>query len=109
MVDAEYERWEGRFAVADYIFGKAPNYFLVACKPLLPRSGKALAIADGEGRNGVWLAEQGLDVVSVDFSPAAQRNATARAWASPSGVSGWSLWTISVPPTLPVDWPWRTR
>jgi SAM-dependent methyltransferase len=75
MVDAEYERWEGRFAVADYIFGKAPNYFLVACKPLLPRSGKALAIADGEGRNGVWLAEQGLDVVSVDFSPAAQRKA----------------------------------
>jgi SAM-dependent methyltransferase len=79
MVDAEYARWEGRFAVADYIFGKAPNYFLVACKPLLPRSGKALAIADGEGRNGVWLAEQGLDVVSVDFSPAAQRKAKALA------------------------------
>ena len=75
MVDAEYERWEGRFAVADYIFGKAPSYFLVSCKPLLPRSGKALAIADGEGRNGVWLAEQGLDVVSVDFSPAALRKA----------------------------------
>ena len=75
MVDAEYERWEGRFAVADYIFGTAPNYFLVSCKPSLPRSGKALAIADGEGRNGVWLAEQGLDVVSVDFSPAAQRKA----------------------------------
>jgi SAM-dependent methyltransferase len=75
MVDAEYERWEGRFAVADYIFGTAPNYFLVSCKPLLPRCGTALAIADGEGRNGVWLAEQGLDVVSVDFSPAAQRKA----------------------------------
>jgi SAM-dependent methyltransferase len=81
MADAEYERWEGRFAVADYIFGKAPNYFLVACKPLLPRCGKALAIADGEGRNGVWLAEQGLDVVSVDFSPAAQRKAKALARA----------------------------
>jgi SAM-dependent methyltransferase len=77
MREPEYERWEGRFAVADYIFGKAPNYFLVACKPLLPRSGKALAIADGEGRNGVWLAEQGLEVVSVDFSPAAQDKAKA--------------------------------
>jgi SAM-dependent methyltransferase len=74
-VDAEYERWESRFAVADYIFGKSPNYFLVSCKLLLPRSGKALAIADGEGRNGVWLAEQGLEVVSIDFSPAAQRKA----------------------------------
>jgi cyclopropane fatty-acyl-phospholipid synthase-like methyltransferase len=72
---SEYERWEGRFGVPEYIFGKEPNYFLVSCKPLLPASGKALAVADGEGRNGVWLAEQGLDVLSVDFSPTAQRKA----------------------------------
>jgi SAM-dependent methyltransferase len=75
----EYERWEGRFGVPDYVFGKAPNYFLHACKPLLPASGKALAVADGEGRNGVWLAEQGLDVLSIDFSPAAQQKAKALA------------------------------
>jgi SAM-dependent methyltransferase len=75
----EYERWEGRFGVADYIFGKAPNYFLASCKALLPKSGKALAIADGEGRNGVWLAEQGLDVLSIDFSPSAQGKAQALA------------------------------
>jgi ubiquinone/menaquinone biosynthesis C-methylase UbiE len=49
--------------------------FLASCKSLLPKSGRALAVADGEGRNGVWLAEQGLDVVSIDFSPAAQRKA----------------------------------
>jgi SAM-dependent methyltransferase len=72
---SEYERWEARFAVPDYAFGKAPNYFLASCKPLLPRSGRALAVADGEGRNGVWLAEQGLDVLSIDFSPSAQRKA----------------------------------
>src|SRR5262249_53510933 len=48
-------------------------------KPLLPKSGKALAVADGEGRNGVWLAEQGLDVLSIDFSPSAQRKAEALA------------------------------
>ena len=71
----EYERWEGRYGVPEYIFGKEPNYFLRSCKPLLPASGKALAVADGEGRNGVWLAEQGLDVLSIDFSPAAQRKA----------------------------------
>jgi SAM-dependent methyltransferase len=75
----EYQRWEGRFSSPDYIFGTQPNYFLAACKPLLPRSGTALAVADGEGRNGVWLAEQGLDVTSLDFSPSAQRKAAALA------------------------------
>jgi SAM-dependent methyltransferase len=76
----DYERWEGRFAAeTDYVFGTAPNYFLAACKPLLPGSGAALAVADGEGRNGVWLAEQGLDVLSLDFSPAAQKKAAALA------------------------------
>jgi cyclopropane fatty-acyl-phospholipid synthase-like methyltransferase len=72
---SEYERWEGRYGVPDYIFGRQPNYFLASCKPLLPASGKALAVADGEGRNGVWLAEQGLDVLSIDFSPSAQQKA----------------------------------
>jgi ubiquinone/menaquinone biosynthesis C-methylase UbiE len=76
---SEFARWESRFAKPDYEFGKAPNEFLARCKPLLPKSGKALAVADGEGRNGVWLAEQGLDVTSTDFSPAAQRKARALA------------------------------
>jgi SAM-dependent methyltransferase len=76
---SEYERWEARYGVPDYAFGKEPNYFLASCKALLPRSGKALAVADGEGRNGVWLAEQGLDVLSVDFSPSAQRKGEALA------------------------------
>jgi len=76
---SEYERWEGRFDVPDYVFGTEPNYFLASRKALLPRSGKALAVADGEGRNGIWLAQQGLEVVSVDFSPAAQRKAAALA------------------------------
>ena len=76
---SEYERWEGRYGVSDYIFGKEPNYFLASCKPLLPAAGRALAVADGEGRNGVWLAEQGLAVVSIDFSPSAQAKARALA------------------------------
>ena len=76
---SEYERWQGRYAVPEYIFGTEPNAFLVSCKPLLPASGKALAVADGEGRNGVWLAEQGLDVLSIDFSPAAQQKAESLA------------------------------
>jgi SAM-dependent methyltransferase len=75
----EYARWEARFAPPDYAFGKEPNYFLKSCRKLLPQSGRALAVADGEGRNGVWLAQQGLDVVSLDFSPAAQKKARALA------------------------------
>lgn len=81
---AEFERWQARFSTPDYAFGKEPNSFLASCRPLLPASGKALAIADGEGRNGVWLAKQGLDVLSLDFSPAAQ--AKARALARENGV-----------------------
>lgn len=81
----EYERWEARYAAPEYAFGKEPNDFLATCKPLLPRSGRVLAVADGEGRNGVWLAEQGLDVVSVDFSPSAQNK--ARALAAERGVN----------------------
>ena len=72
---SEYDRWETRYAINDFVFGKAPNYFLASCKALLPKSGKVLAVADGEGRNGVWLAEQGLDVLSLDFSPTAQAKA----------------------------------
>lgn len=71
----EYERWEARYAMPEYAFGKEPNHFLASCKPMLPRSGRVLAVADGEGRNGVWLAEQGLDVMSIDFSPSAQSKA----------------------------------
>lgn len=82
---SEFERWEARYASPAYAFGKEPNYFLASCKPLLPRRGRALAVADGEGRNGVWLAEQGLDVVSLDFSPAAQKK--ARALAAERGVT----------------------
>jgi SAM-dependent methyltransferase len=78
---SEYQRWEGRFAAPEYIFGTAPNHFLAARKHLLPPRGKALAFADGEGRNGVWLAEQGLDVLSLDRSPAAQKKALALAAA----------------------------
>jgi len=76
---AEFDRWQERFSTPDYAFGKEPNEFLVRCRPLLPRSGKVLAVADGEGRNGVWLARQGLDVLSLDFSPAAQVKARALA------------------------------
>lgn len=69
--EAQLARWNQRFSTEDYLFGTAPNAFLASQQRLLRgiSGGTALSIADGEGRNGVFLAEQGLDVLSVDFSP----------------------------------------
>ncbi|SFZ81277.1 Methyltransferase domain-containing protein [Devosia enhydra] len=60
--------WDEKFSRGGYYFGEAPNAFLASQKHRLPASGTALAIADGEGRNGVWLAEQGLAVTAIDSS-----------------------------------------
>jgi cyclopropane fatty-acyl-phospholipid synthase-like methyltransferase len=80
----EYERWEARYSAPDFIFGTAPNAFLKEKTSLLRKGQSALSIADGEGRNGVFLAGQGLDVLSLDFSPQAQ--AKARKLADERGV-----------------------
>ena len=61
--------WDERYDRADYIFGEAPNAFLAAQAARLTGYRTALAVADGEGRNGVFLAEQGLDVMAIDASP----------------------------------------
>lgn len=71
--------WDARYAGADYRFGEAPNAFLARQAPRLKPGMKALAVADGEGRNGVWLAQQGLDVLSFDISPRAVEKAKALA------------------------------
>ena len=63
-----HDHWNSRYANDDYLFGTEPNAFLASRTDLLVAGQKALAIADGEGRNGVFLAERGLDVHSVDFS-----------------------------------------
>lgn len=77
--------WDTRFATEDYVFGTAPNAFLAAQARRLRPGMMALAIADGEGRNGVWLAEQGLDVITTDVSPVAI--AKARRLAADRGVA----------------------
>jgi cyclopropane fatty-acyl-phospholipid synthase-like methyltransferase len=82
---SERDRWGKRYTAPGYLFGTEPNAFLKSQAHLLRKGQTALAIADGEGRNGVFLAEQGLDVLSVDFSPEAQ--AKARALAAQRGVS----------------------
>jgi SAM-dependent methyltransferase len=76
---SEWERWETRFSEPDYLFGTEPNAFLKRQAHLFKPGQKALSIADGEGRNGVFLAECGLDVLAMDFSPTALAKAAALA------------------------------
>lgn len=74
--------WNERFGSDEYLFGTAPNAFLARQGRYLKPGMRALAIADGEGRNGVWLAQQGLDVLSTDFSPVALAKADKLAAAA---------------------------
>ncbi|MFO1334875.1 MAG: class I SAM-dependent methyltransferase [Piscinibacter sp.] len=77
--------WNQRYAGDELLFGEAPNDYLRAQAPRLPRHGRALCVADGEGRNSVWLAQQGLQVDAFDI---AERGvAKARALARRHGVA----------------------
>ncbi|MCW8854365.1 MAG: class I SAM-dependent methyltransferase [Gammaproteobacteria bacterium] len=59
--------WDERYSADEYAYGKQPNDFLVESINKIP-AGKVLCLADGEGRNSVYLAEQGFEVTSVDSS-----------------------------------------
>lgn len=61
--------WDERFQQATYVYGEAPNDFLAANWPLFPK-GEILSLGEGEGRNAVYLAEQGLEVHALDGSQA---------------------------------------
>lgn len=77
-------RWDRRYAAEAYAFGTEPNEFLVEVAPLIP-SGRVLCLAEGEGRNAVWLAGRGHEVTAVDASTVGI--AKARALARARGVT----------------------
>ena len=83
---SEFERWQTRFSAPGYLFGTEPNAFVKRNADLIKTKagGNALSIADGEGRNGVFIAQCGLNVLSLDFSPTAQEK--ARQLAAERGV-----------------------
>ena len=61
--------WNERFNQEEFIFGTEPNEYLVEqTQKYLKAGDQVLCIADGEGRNGVWLAKQGMQVVGFDAS-----------------------------------------
>lgn len=75
--------WDERYAGDEYVYGTEPNDFLAAHAALL--QGPVLSLAEGEGRNAVFLAARGLDVLGVDGS--AVGLAKARKLAATRGVS----------------------
>lgn len=77
--------WDARYAPPGTLFGEEPNRYLEAQAARLRPGMRALALGDGEGRNGAWLAGQGLEVTAVDWSAAGL--AKARALAASRGVA----------------------
>ena len=90
--------WDERYAAEHYIFGTTPNVFLASQAARIHPGMRALAVADGEGRNGVWLAEQGAQVHAIDFSPLALEK--ARKLAEARGV------TIELEQADVLEWSW---
>ena len=76
--------WDERYQKDRFMFSTNPNAFLVEQVP--EKGGTVLAVGDGEGRNGVWLAEQGWAVTSLDYS--AEGIAKTETLAAQRGVTG---------------------
>ncbi len=91
--------WNDRYAQPGYLFGTEPAKFLLDNAAFLPPAGaRTLAVADGEGRNSVWLAGCGMDVVAMEAAPNAL--AKARALARERGVD------VDFRQALIEDWDW---
>lgn len=76
--------WNKRFEGEQYLFGREPNRYLLAQAAQLAPGSRVLCVADGEGRNSVWLAQQGMRVDAFDISEAGV--AKARRLAADAGV-----------------------
>jgi hypothetical protein len=73
--------WDSAYAAPEYKYGEAPNDFLVRQEPRFPRGARIFVPGDGEGRNGVWLAGRGHQVMTIDASRVGVMKAQALAAA----------------------------
>jgi cyclopropane fatty-acyl-phospholipid synthase-like methyltransferase len=96
--DDSREFWNKRFAADEYIFGRDANVFLQSQRALFKPGMRVLDVATGEGRNAVWLAQVGCDVLGIDISPLGL--AKARRFAADSGV------TVGFEEADVRAWPW---
>ncbi|MGB0723665.1 MAG: class I SAM-dependent methyltransferase [Gammaproteobacteria bacterium] len=77
--------WDERYSEPGFAFGTAPNDFLAAQVHRFPEGGRVICLAEGEGRNAVFLARRGFEVLAVDQSPVGLDK--ARALAREQGVT----------------------
>jgi len=105
MTDARFFQaaatWDQRYSDPEFVFGTEPNAYLADHAGLLQAGKKALAVADGEGRNSVWLARQGLLVDAFDISPVGVDK--ARRLAKDAGVG------VSYHVSSCDDWAWQAE
>lgn len=74
--------WNERYATSTYYYGKSPNRWLISHQSYFTPGMKVLIPADGEGRNGVWCAKQGMIVDAFDLSEVAVKKANQLAKAN---------------------------
>lgn len=60
--------WDRRYSETEFVYGKNPNDFLKVEYSRIPQSGRILCLAEGQGRNAIFLAKQGYSVTAVDQS-----------------------------------------
>lgn len=90
--------WDDRYKESTYFYGTEPTSALLSNAYLLPANARVLCVADGEGRNSVWLAEQGHQVTAWDASSVAVEK--ARKLAAKGGVEV----SFSVADAADYDW-----
>jgi SAM-dependent methyltransferase len=71
--------WDEKYGAPGHYYGTEPNDFLRERHAVIPAGGQVLCLAEGEGRNAVFLAQQGFEVVAVDQSSVGLRKAEALA------------------------------
>jgi SAM-dependent methyltransferase len=90
--------WDERYSSDDYVYGTEPSDFLLDRWSILPAGGDILCLADGEGRNGVFLATKGMRVTGVDSSAVglakAERLAAERGVPITTVVADLSVWDL---------------
>lgn len=91
--------WDDRYRAPGYLFGTEPAAFLRRAGARLAPGARVLSVADGEGRNAVWLARQGHDVTAFDASGVAVDK--ARRLAEEAGA------TVTCHHAGVEDWDWR--
>lgn len=68
MSNLEDNMWHQRFSDSEYFYGTAPNDFLKEASKYIPDNSLVISLGEGEGRNAVFLAEQGHRVTAVDMA-----------------------------------------